>query len=119
MTWPESRDPYKIWHTLKDKISEKGRGLGHVTLEKFGMPSKISPKQLKLPTSNLAHACMWTISPKWTNKISEKGRGLGQVTLKKFGTPSKISPKQESRAVAKMTAQCAPYMSAMKIFWTP
>jgi len=26
---------------------------------------------------------------------------------------------QESCAVAKMTAQCAPYMGAMKIFWTP
>ena len=27
--------------------------------------------------------------------------------------------QQESCAVAKMTAQCAPYMGAMKIFWTP
>jgi len=68
--WPTSRDPYKILHTLKhiaesskatdlkfgrrmhmnnfskmDKyISDKERGLGHVTLIKFGTPSNISPK---------------------------------------------------------------------------
>ena len=55
------------------KISEKGRGLGHVTLIKFGTPSNITPKQVKLETSNLAFWCMWTISPKWKNKIPEKG----------------------------------------------
>ena len=30
-----------------------------------------------------------------------------------------VQIKQESCAVAKMTAQCAPYMGIMKIFWTP
>ena len=54
---------------------------------KFGTPSNISPKRVKLETSNLAYWCMWTISPKWINKISEKGRGLGHVTLIKFGIP--------------------------------
>ena len=61
---------------------------------KFGTPSNISPKPVKLETSNLGHWCMWTISPKWTNKKSEKGRGLGHVTPIKFGIPSNISPKR-------------------------
>ena len=47
-----------------------------MTLIKFGTPSNISSKRVKLQTSNLAYWCMWT-SPKWTNKISDKGRGLG------------------------------------------
>jgi len=76
-----------------NKISENLRGLGHVTLIKFGTPSNISPKRVKLQTSNLAHRCMWTISRKRTNKISEKARGLGHETLIKFRTPSNISPK--------------------------
>jgi len=60
---------------MTNKISEKGRGLGHVTFIKFGTPSNISPKPVKLQTSNLAYGCMWTISRKWTNKISKNGRG--------------------------------------------
>ena len=83
-------DNFSKW---TNKISEKGRGLGHVTLIKFGTPSHILPKRVKLETSNLAHWCTWTIYPKWTNKNSEKGRGLGHVTFIKFGTSSNISPK--------------------------
>jgi len=104
--WPGSRDPYKIWHVLKHisqtskarnlkfsiwmhinnfyKISEKGHGLGHVTPIKFGTPSNISPKWVKLQNWNSARGCTWTISRKWTNKISENGRGLGFVTLRIF-----------------------------------
>ena len=32
---------------------------------------------------------------------------------------TRVIQKQESCAIAKMTAQCAPYMSALKIFGTP
>jgi len=64
-----------------------------VTPIKFGTPSNISPKPVKLEASNLAHWYMWTVSPKWTNKNSEKRRGLGHVTPIIFGTPSNISPK--------------------------
>jgi len=77
----------------RNKNVENGRGLGHVTLIIFGTLSNISPKRVKLQTSNLAYRCRWTISPKWTNKILAKGRGLGHVTLIKFDTPSNISPK--------------------------
>ena len=58
-----------------------GGGLLHMTLIKLGPPLNISPKWVKLQTSNLAYGCMWIISRKWTNKISEKGSGLGHVTL--------------------------------------
>ena len=80
-----------------NKISEKGRGLGHVTPIKFGTPSNISPKPVKLETSNLAHWCTWTISPKWTNKNWKKGRGLGHMTLTKFGTLEHISKISKAR----------------------
>ena len=79
---------------MDNTISENGCGLGHVILIIFGTPSNISPKSVKLQTSNLAHGCMWTISRKWINKISQNGRGLGHVTLIKFGSPSNISPKR-------------------------
>ena len=68
-----------------------------MTLIKVGTPSNISPKRVKLETSNLAHWSTWIISPKWTNKISEKGRGLRHVTLIKFGTPSNLSPMSKAR----------------------
>ena len=74
--------------------------MGHVTLIKFGTLSNISPKRVKLHTSNLAYWCMWTISPKWTNKISDKGRGLGHVTLIKFGALSKSYRLQIWRTAA-------------------
>ena len=64
-----------------------------MTIIRFGTLSNISPKRVKLQTSNLVYWCMWTISPKWTNKISDKGRGLGHVTLIKFGTLSKYVSK--------------------------
>jgi len=93
-----------------EKNSEKGCGLGHVTLIKFSIPSNIpsniSPKQVMLQTSNLAYACMWTISTKWTNKNSEKGRGLGHVTLIKFGTPSNISSKRIKLQTCNLTYGC-------------
>ena len=76
-----------------NKKSEKGRGLGHVTPIKFGTPSNISPKPVKLEALNLAHWYKFTISPKWTNNILEKGPSLSHVTLIKFVTPSNISPK--------------------------
>jgi len=77
-----------------------------VTLIKFGTPSNISPKRVKLETSNLAHWCTWTISSKLTNKNSEKGRGLGHVTLIKFGTPSNISPKQVKLETSNLAYWC-------------
>jgi len=69
-------------------------GLGHMTLIKFGTPSNISLKRIKLQARNLAQGCIRTISPKRPIKISVKGRGLGHVTPIKFGKPSDISPKR-------------------------
>jgi len=85
-----------------NKISVKGRGLGHVTFIKFGTPSNISPKCVKLHIWNLACRCIWTISRKWTNKMSENGRGLRHVTLIICSILWDIS-KQESLADAKVT----------------
>jgi len=75
------------------KFSLRGGGVRHVTLIKFGTPSNISPKPVKLQTSNLACGCTWTICQKQININAEKWRDLGHVTLIKFGTPSNISPK--------------------------
>ena len=65
----------------KYDITEKGRGLGHVTPRKFGMPLSISPKVLKLQTSNLVRIFAFALPTIRKYDISEKGRGLGHVTL--------------------------------------
>jgi len=94
-----------------NKISENGRGLGHVTLIKFGTPSNIYPKRVKLQTSNLAYGCIRTISRKLTNKISENALGLGLVTLIICSILWDIS-KQESLAGAKVTHDSTACMKA-------
>jgi len=66
----------------------------HVNLIKFGTPSNISRKRMKLQTRNLAQGCIRTISPKWPIKFSVKGRGMGHITHIKFGKPSAIPPKR-------------------------
>jgi len=69
----------RAWHSSRDLI-------------KYGTPSNISPKRVKLHTWNLAYRCIRTISPKWTDKI-QKGYDLDHVTLINFGIPQNISPK--------------------------
>jgi len=61
-----------------NKISEKGRGLDHVTLIKFGTPSNMQ-------------RCKWTISVKLTNENPEKWRAIGHVTPIKWDTFKHIS----------------------------
>ena len=74
-------------------ISERGRGLGHVTPRKFGIPSTISQKPIKPETSNLAHSFILDPPTKMEHNICERGRGLGHVTHRIVGIPSTISPK--------------------------
>ena len=77
----------------KYEICERGRGLDHVTPRKFGIPSSISPKLLKLQTSNFEHSFPLALPTRGKYDISEKGRGLGHVTPRKFGIPSTIYRK--------------------------
>ena len=67
----------------RDNISERGRGLGHVTPRIFGIPSSISPKPVEC--SKLAHSFALSIPTGPKYNIYERGRGLGHVTPKKFG----------------------------------
>ena len=64
------------------KNPEKGRGLGHVTIIIFGVHPNVSPKRIKVETSNLVHKCRVAMSQKPAKKYLEKGRGLGHVTPK-------------------------------------
>jgi len=57
-------------------ISERGRGLGHVTTSKFGIPSTISQKPIKPETSNLVHSFILAPPRKMVYNIRERGRGL-------------------------------------------
>ena len=58
MAWPRSRDP-----TI------------------FGTQSNISPKLLKLETSNLVGGFVLGMPSRRINNFPESGRGLGHVTL--------------------------------------
>jgi len=78
---------------LKYNISERGRGLGHVTPRIFGIPSSISPKPVKLESSKLVHSFNLALSTSLKYNISERGRGLGHVTLKIFGHTLKYMSK--------------------------
>ena len=76
-----------------NNFPQKGRGLGHVTPEIFGIQSNISSKQLELGTSNLVYSFIWGMPSGRSNNFHEKGRGLGHVTTKIFGIQSNISSK--------------------------
>jgi len=57
----------------KYNISERGRGLGHVTPRIFGIPSSISPKPLKLDTSISVHVFALALSRRRMYNICKKG----------------------------------------------
>ena len=75
-------------------ISVRGRGLGHVTPGKFGIPCTVSQKPIKLQTSNLVHSFVVALPTSLYN-ISERGCGLGHVTPRIFGIPSKTGKARE------------------------
>jgi len=54
----------------------------------------------------------------YTEKILTKAQILTGCQLSKQRLANEKA-KQESCAIAEMTAQCAPYMGALKIFGTP
>jgi len=63
-----------------NNFPESGRGLGHMTPTVFGIWSNISPKLLKLDTSNLVHGFVWRMPSRHTNNFSPKrGRSLGHM----------------------------------------
>jgi len=66
------------------KNPEKGRGLGHVTLVKYGIASNVSPKRVKLWTSNLVYSNF-----SQTNKLH-----YGNVDVRKTAN---IKHKQEAQ----------------------
>ena len=66
------------------KNLEKGRGLGHVTIINFGVYPNVSPKRVKVETSNFVYKCRVAMSQKTAKKNLENGRGLGHVTPKNF-----------------------------------
>jgi len=51
-------------------ITERGRGLGHITPVKFGIPSTISPKTVKLETSYLVYSFVMAILPRMAYNIT-------------------------------------------------
>jgi len=59
--------------SAKYNISEKGCGLGHVTPRKFGIPSSISPKPVKLETLNLVSSFAMALPMRRKYNISERG----------------------------------------------
>ena len=65
----------------------------------------------------------WCILPLWTCGICQTGRDRVYAYVKVYGPipwrPQQWKREQESCAIAKMTAQCAIYMGALKIFGTP
>ena len=64
-----------------------------MTPRKFGIPSTISRKQIKLETSNLVYSFILALPTRMKYNISVRGRGLGHVTPRIFGIPSTISQK--------------------------
>jgi len=78
--------------SVTDNISERGRGLGHVTLENLAYP-RLYLKKIKLETSNFVHSFILTLPTRMKHNVSERGRGLGHVTPRIFGIPLSISPK--------------------------
>ena len=93
---PVKLESSKLVHTfnlarptsLKYNISEWGRGLGHVTPRKFGIPSTISQKPIKPDTSNLVNSFILAPPSKMEYNICERGRGLDRVAPRNFA----ISP---------------------------
>ena len=63
-----------------------------MTPRKFGIPSTIYRKAMKLESSNLVCGYNMALPSIWNCKISEKRRGLGHVTPRIFGIPSSIPP---------------------------
>ena len=57
----------------KYNISEKGRGLGHVTPRIFGIPSNMSPKLVKLVSSKLVYSFSLALPTRLKYNISERG----------------------------------------------
>ena len=82
-----------ISQTAKKNL-EKGRGLGHVTPNFFGVHPNVSPKRVELETSNLVHLRIMAMSQNPAKKSRKKGRGLGHVTPKFFGVHPNVSPKR-------------------------
>jgi len=78
---------------MEYNISERGRGIGRVAARKFGIPSTICRKLIKLETSNLVYSFILIIPTRSKYNICERGRGLGHVTPIMFGIPSSISPE--------------------------
>jgi len=58
---------------MKYTISERQRGLGHVTIRKFGMPWNICPKSVKIETPNLVHSFVFALPTRLVYNISERG----------------------------------------------
>jgi len=61
-------------------IPQKGRVLGHVTPQMFGIRSNISSKLHGPETSNLVASFALANTSGRTNNIPQKGRGVGHVT---------------------------------------
>ena len=64
-----------------------------MTPRKFGIPSTISQKPIKLGNSNLVHSFSLASPTSLKYNISERGHGLAHVTPRIFGIPSTISQK--------------------------
>jgi len=75
-------------------ISERGRGLGHVTPRIFGIPSSISPKPVEIESSKLVHNFFLALPTILRYYISGSGHSLDDVTPGKFGLSYIISPKR-------------------------
>ena len=73
-------------------------------------------------TAKLTHAVLMQLIPVIYWYIVLLAHCLASFTIKfqlTVCTHSNVTCKQESCAIAKMTAQCAIYMGALKIFGTP
>jgi len=100
----ENNDGYLMFGTLPNPgkfeqlqtISPKLRVLGDVTLKILGIPLNVSPKPLKLETSNLVYSFIWANSRGWTNNFLERGRGLNHMTHKILGIPTNVFPFSNS-----------------------
>jgi len=65
-----------------NNFPQKGRGLGHVTPQLFGIQSNISSKLLQLESANLVDSFLLEKPSGCVNNFPQKGRGLGHVTGK-------------------------------------
>jgi len=78
-----------------NNFPQKGRGLGHVTPQIFGIRSNISSKLLQLETLNMVHSSVLGKPSGRRHNFPQMGRDLhvGHVTPKIFGIRSNISSK--------------------------